>query len=245
MKTSIRIISKIRKHIIRLRPNKLVRKHNGVWFLLDPLNWIDNRIIAGYGYEELLVENMLSAIRKHKINVLLDIGANIGYYSLLAAKHTDVQEIHSFEPVKRNLYQFHANQYLNGFENRIHTYCCGLSDNRGSYTIHIDPHSTGVSRLSLDHAQRDIKVFTQQETVQLDMLDSLLPMNSKKLFVKIDTEGHELSVLSGMVVLLKQNKCFLQIEVSPENKNGVDNLLVTSGYTYQKNIDDNAYYSNF
>lgn len=245
MQPLIKITRKIRKHLVRLFSKKLVKRHNDVWFLLDPLNWIDNRIVAGYGYEEPLVATMLSAIREHKIDVMLDIGANIGYYSLLVAKHCDVQQIHAFEPVRRNLYQFHANQYLNGYEHKIITYNCGLSDAAGTFTIHIDPRSTGISRLSLDHAQRNIKVFTEQEVVRVEVLDSFLQMSGRQVFVKIDTEGHELNVLNGMQMFLKDNKCFMQVEISPENEKAVSNLLQGSGYNYLKSIGDNAYYSNF
>lgn len=241
----MKLLKKIRKRLLRLNPKKRVAKHQDTWFLLDPLNWIDNRLLAGLGYEQPLIDHMLQVMGEKQIDLMLDIGANIGYFSLLAARHSTVREIHAFEPVKRNLFQFHGSLYLNGFEHRVTTHPCGLSETAGEAVIHIDPRSTGISRLSLDHAQRDTKVFTQQETIQIAVLDAVLPLSGRKAFVKIDTEGHELNVLRGMAAFLASNRCYLQVEVSPENEKGVDSLLQAAGYTYLRNAGDNAYYSNF
>ena len=43
--------------------------------------------------------------------------------------------------------------------------------------------------------------------------DDILKIKNKKIILKIDTEGHEESVLKGLQILLKKNKIFLQIEI--------------------------------
>jgi len=65
-------------------------------------------------------------------------------------------------------------------------------------------------------------------------LDDVLQFNGKAIAIKIDVEGHELSVLKGMQELLRNNDCGLMMEVwghDPENCRAVSELLTGLGYT--------------
>ena len=82
----------------------------------------------------------------------------------------------------------------------------------------------------------------------MNYLDNLLKIKNKFLILKIDTEGYELEVLKGAIQLLKNNKCFCQIEVKDNNKNEVFSFLNDLDYnlvsTNQINITD-FFFSNF
>ena len=76
-------------------------------------------------------------------------------------------------------------------------------------------------------------------------LDEVFLERSKKCFVKIDVEGHEMEVIKGSKNFLKNNFCLIQVEILDENKfNDFDQIMNKLGYKLVKQIED-YYYSNF
>jgi hypothetical protein len=77
-------------------------------------------------------------------------------------------------------------------------------------------------------------------------LDDLLHFDGKAIAIKIDVEGHELSVLKGMQDLLRNNNCGLMMEVwghVPENVRAVNELLSGLGYTREaKDIEPDTHF---
>jgi hypothetical protein len=75
--------------------------------------------------------------RKGKNSIMIDVGGNIGWFSLLAAAHG--AEVFTFEPNIINMVRFCESQMLNGWvsptnerSNRIHSYLKGVSNTHGT-----------------------------------------------------------------------------------------------------------------
>jgi hypothetical protein len=58
-------------------------------------------------------------------------------------------------------------------------------------------------------------------------------------------EGHELEAFKGMEKLLKDNRCFLQIEIWEDNYQELNQYLIDTGYKFTKKIIGEYYYQNF
>ena len=137
-------------------------------------------------------------------DVFFDIGANIGWYSLLASKLASEGEVHAFEPIPSIFNKLMRNWKINGFQNKVYFNNIALGNNEDSaitmYTFQGLYH--GHSSLStLDRS--DYKAVT----VPMTTLDQYVTDNNIQRIdlIKMDTEGAELDVLKGGVELLKRN----------------------------------------
>jgi FkbM family methyltransferase len=152
---------------------------------------------------------------------VVDIGANIGYYSLLLSRCVGVQgRVDAFEPEPLNLALLHANLQINGCSNVV-VHPLALADTHGQRPLYICPSNRGDHRLGFT-PDRDMI------TVPVTTADRCLgPRPARMDFVKIDVQGAEELVLRGMRELIEHNRRRLTmlIELSPS-------LLTNVGSTY-------------
>mgnify|MGYP000206307393 CR=1 FL=1 len=227
-----------------LRPQFSVVRRNSVRLLLNKYNWIDNRLLCFRSYEKKNIDFMLDSLKNEGFERFLDIGANIGYFSLMAAKKTDVANIMAFEPMSKNFYQLCTNILLNGFSGRILPVNKALSDKNEVSEIHYDIHSTGIGTLKPDQTVRDKRDYNQSEMIKCIRFDDMYDFQNEKIFIKMDVEQFELHVLKGMPDFLKQNRIWLMIEINDETS-PVFAFLKKSGFKKIDSDTDDFVFSNF
>lgn len=228
------------KRLARLRRSPVVVRRCGATFVLDPQNWIDNRLIAGAHYEAAQIDNAAKLIAARNLDLVIDIGANFGLYSILLGKIESVANVFAFEPVRRNYAQLQANIFANGLERKIDARRIGISDRKDYRFIYIDPRSTGVSRLDMATSKRDIAAFADGEEIDVAPLDDILCLSRRRAFVKIDVEGHAAEVIAGMRKFLERNSCIIQIEVTTDAERCALSCLIDSGYFEMARIDNDV-----
>ncbi|MGO9356859.1 MAG: FkbM family methyltransferase [Xanthobacteraceae bacterium] len=126
--------------------------------------------------------------------VFVDIGANVGLYSLLAASNAKCASVVAFEPVARTFALLQQNIAANGLERRILPIQAAVSDASGFAEIKKLPAHSGVASLA------DVSWRTERErvrTVDVSELDTAVP-DRGRLVVKIDVEGHEEVVMAEL-----------------------------------------------
>jgi len=136
----------------------------------------------------------------------IDIGANIGYFTLIAAKIVGEEgEIFAFEPEPLNFDLLVKNIALNKYENVIPMQKA-ISNKDGTAKLFVDRISFGSH--SLITPGKDVHSFGQDTIeVEAQTLDSFFKNYTGKIdLVKIDVEGAELAVLEGMESIINQNK---------------------------------------
>jgi FkbM family methyltransferase len=146
-------------------------------------------------------------------NVVVDVGANLGYFSLLSALHQHPpSRVFAFEPAKDNVALLRHNLRLNHCEHTIEAVAAALGradasgalwrsdDNRGDHQIYSGdgPRAEEPIRI-LDGAR-----FLAQRVSRIDLL-------------KVDTQGSEYAVLQGLLPLLRTSGSDLRIliELTP------------------------------
>ena len=148
------------------------------------------------------------ALRKHKIDLVLDIGANVGQFAKGLREVGYNDRIVSFEPLidaHRILSQ--AARSTKGWE--VHERCA-IGDRNGSIQINVSGNSVSSSMLPMLKSHSDAapnSVFTKTEMTSIYTLDSLAKryMNAKsKTLIKIDTQGYEWQVLDGASEITKK-----------------------------------------
>ncbi len=130
--------------------------------------------------------NVLAAIDRPF--AFIDIGANQGLFSLVAARNPHCRRIVALEPVPATFAKLQANLKVNGLEDRAEPINAALADQAGSAEIALKAEHSGAASLrdgaDFGGALQTIKLFSIAE------LDPHLPANLP-LFVKIDIEGYE------------------------------------------------------
>lgn len=139
-------------------------------------------------------------------NVFLDIGAHIGYYSLIASKIIKTGKIHAFEPFIDSHELLLENLALNKCKN-VTAYLNAVTDKSGMEKLYLDEGNKGNNSL---YPQKDCDCITV-ETIRVDDIFR----GNKIDFVKIDTQGLEMEVLNGMRHVIKSNKLKMIIEYYP------------------------------
>jgi FkbM family methyltransferase len=162
---------------------------------------------------------------------VLDIGANKGYFSLLAAEIMNGKgRILSFEPEPHNCFWMKKSIEANGYK-LIKLFQIALSDKEGNAELFLGKTEGSHSLNKLWQSLRDDKVAITVETRKLDEI--LKEERVKKIdFIKIDTEGAEFEVLIGGQNCLKTNRNLIVVmDIHPGvNRNEIYNLLNRSGF---------------
>lgn len=134
-------------------------------------------------------------------DVLVDVGANVGMYTIWAAK-TRGARVFAFEPEAQNYALLNRNIQLNGVADRVTAYCLGLSDSAGLSTLHMADLRPGASCHSvgeaLDFRHEPMAVRFSQGCVAAT-LDELVASGAipQPDHVKIDVDGFEPKVIAG------------------------------------------------
>jgi FkbM family methyltransferase len=139
---------------------------------------------------------------------VLDIGANLGSFTLPLAKANPHLTFHAFEPQRIVYYQLCGNTLINGLDN-VYNHELALSVLSDSVTVQLPDYSleTNIGAFSIDEEVRENEYECQTAdkfvSIQTEPLDDLNYINVRLL--KIDVEGHELEVLEGGIETIKRN----------------------------------------
>lgn len=142
---------------------------------------------------------------------MLDVGAHVGYYAMIAALSSPKAKVHAFEPVPPIHARLAVNHRANAIKN-LELHQKGVSDHTGFADINIrfplaSLLSTGSSLEGFDKPLAS--AFTTR--IQLVTLDETLG-NTPVDLIKIDVEGHEPSVLDGARHLIKRDRPVIILE---------------------------------
>lgn len=132
--------------------------------------------------------------------VVVDIGANIGYYVLMESRRA--KQVIAIEPGEANYYHLLRNIKLNGYQN-IETHRLAIGDHEGEVGFEI-AKACNWNKIARD-GKGDVKV-------NMLTLDKFL-YGRKVDFLRMDVEGYELQVLKGMAYTLKHSRPDMFIEV--------------------------------
>ena len=135
-----------------------------------------------------------------KGDVVLDIGANIGYYTLIFAKLVGEEgKVFAFEPDPTNFSLLKKNVEMNSYKNVV-LIQKAVSNKTGKARLYLSEDNMGDHRIYDSH---DGRKFIEIETISLD--DYFKDYNGKIDFIKMDIQGAEGGAIQGMFNLLKKN----------------------------------------
>ena len=174
---------------------------------------------------------------------VIDVGANVGFFSLFAYERFPNAKIFSFEPVPNNFKKLKRHIVKNGCD-RIHCYLQAVTKENGKTSIWVDPTqdiTTNASIRNTLHQGQPLEI----ETISLTGIFNYLKIASCDL-LKLDCEGAEFEIIyETPIEVLKKVKRFAmevhQTHILPRNnlkelRSYLDNLGFSTKTAYDENI---------
>jgi FkbM family methyltransferase len=195
------------------------------WFALETRYFTDWQIFF-FGTQDKLLEGWICEHVKQNW-VCIDIGANIGLYSVHMARRAAY--CIAFEPIPRFASRLEQNLHLNSLSN-VDVERCALSDcnNQGVLFLPPEAHSNwGASSLIRPQGGEQIPVAMQR----LDDFFKSREINRVDL-IKIDVEGAEHLVLKGGLTVIDRFQPRIIFENNRESGSEVIKMLGSLGYTF-------------
>lgn len=205
---------------ILVRIGTAIYNIDGVKLRLNPVSTVDRNLITA-GIHDPFVKEII----EHRLSlggIFIDIGANIGYFSIVALKNPNTFTI-AFEPSPRELIRLYQNIIENNCQNRVIVFPIILSDENRNAQFFISPMENPGKNSILNRAGSSLL----KEMIPARRFDHLIHDNllTNVRVVKIDVEGAEIKVLEGIgKAISKMDDVVFIVEISPS-------LLVCSGKT--------------
>jgi FkbM family methyltransferase len=178
---------------------------------------ISKPILALGDYESGMAQQILSFVKPD--THFLDIGANIGFFTLAVARRAAQGKVWSIEPDSQNIRLLRASVALNGFEDRVAVRHEAASDSDDEiffstlgYEANLGARFTAKEESTLQ--DRSMAGAQKPTKVRARAMDNLLRHERIDL-VKIDVEGYEPAVLRGMREILCRQKPIVFSEYAP------------------------------
>ena len=183
-------------HLISWRVKTLFNKEP------DTIDWINNfKVLSGNNF------------------IFWDIGANIGLYSLYAAKKG--HKVIALEPESLNFACLNLNIKDNNFNDKISAFPIAVNNESKISYLNMSKMKFGASgntfdRKINDHGSQFESIYSQG-SISYTLDDVLEKIGTVPNYIKIDVDGNELKVIKGMTDMLKnENLKSICIELNPK-----------------------------
>jgi len=173
------------KLIVHGEARSLYRLPAGYDLWLNDTGYIDQQIITKGEFESASTRAIKHFVKKG--DIVLDVGANIGYYTALLSKLVGVSgKVIAFEPTQHYGEVLRRNIEINGLSN-VEVVNFGLSNKSQNLIIDIGPSSATL------HSPAGFDKVIGHEKISLMTLNEFVKQNAPEKidFIKIDIDGHE------------------------------------------------------
>ena len=206
-----------------------LKKKNGVKLFFDFSQTIcraEGDLFMGEDYEKNEMSYIGEYLKKSDCLNVLDIGGNVGSFSLDLSAVEDSLKFHIFEPIPNTYNKLLANIKLNEKEeSKFNTYNIGLSDKDGSFDFYLPATDEAASMQPIEDSfyrkgSNEMGEYTGKDKMEkvvclVDTVDNIVA--SKGIdnigFIKIDVEGNEKFVLLGAKETLSKYKPLVYCEL--------------------------------
>ena len=211
--------------------NKNVKVRNSKFFLPNyDTDLMQGALSSGTQYfEQSVLETLDSYIQPN--SVIIDIGANIGNYTLYWANETKVKKIYAFEPISYLFQILDINVKINRIDDKVALYNFGLADKE----------CEGEIKYFCDGDLNNVKLKVLQSVIPLKTLDSVKIKERKVNLIKIFVKGMEKEVLLGGSKTIRKYKPVIAIESFEDKYKETNSILEDLGYKLEKELGSDLY----
>ena len=204
--------------------------------ILSPKNYLKLLHIVFYWMYDLNLLKGKPAFKYHYLVkkviqpdfVVVDIGANLGYFSKNFARLTPQGQVISIEPIP--LFHDVLSSFLTKYKHvQTHNVALGMEEGK---TIMVLPTDNGMIRTGLPHIAKSDAELQKHDNQEVAIIrgSELLKDEPKIDYIKCDIEGFEGVVFKEIEPIIQKFKPFVQLEISSENKEEILQLFSRNGY---------------
>ena len=217
----------------------------GAFFVVGTADLID-RSIAWFGiWEGEQLEDMARVCDTQRADYFFDIGANAGIYAILFAMKGLVPHVVAFEPDPGNYAHLLANLHVNKLAGKVRTLPLAVGAQAAEVALmEAGRHNRGESWIAHPDKPPEEAPGVATHRVRQVRFDDEFAIEGKTLVIKMDVEGSEFHALAGMARTLRQNACYLQVELYSERFDELKALFEGLGYRYLKTAYIDHYFTN-
>jgi len=172
-------------------------------------------------------------------DVVMDVGANIGAYSLLIAKLKKQSIVYSIEPESSNFYALNRNIVSNNLQERIIPLCIALGDKNTINSFNISQFESGAACHGLEAPVSEGIPFVPEHVQGIvgyrldDLVNELRYQNINH--IKVDVDGIEDCLMNGSKEFLNKNTCkTVLIEVYEQTLDSIEKTMKNCGFIEEK-----------
>lgn len=215
---------------VHTKDNVKLNLYNNEFYLESKIFWLG---INNFDWEEKEREIWVHLAKKS--NVIFDIGANSGIYSILAKAYNSNSAVYSFEPQPNIFEILKRNKEINKFD--ITCERLAVSDKKGELPFYNYGNETftkgNTTAGSLNKNWRP----ENQHSIMVEVTDLKSYIENNNItnidLIKIDVETFEYEVLVGYGSYIQKHKPFIMLEiVSEELGRNIESLIGESDYSY-------------
>jgi FkbM family methyltransferase len=220
-------------------------KHNLIDMVFCTPNWLNNYRVETFSSKEPETLEWIESIPVG--SVLWDIGANVGLYSIYAAKVKECR-VFSFEPSVFNMELLARNIFLNKLQHLITIVPVALSDKLSENLFRMSSTQWGGALSTfgenIDQNGNPFNEVFEYKTLGMTMDQAVCLINIPiPKYIKMDVDGIEHLILNGGIEVLSNVESVL-VEINdefPEQSELASNVLTDVGFVlYKKCFDGNA-----
>ena len=223
-----RWIPSFRRRLLTLLNKKIFwTKIDNIFYLID----INQKHEREFYFEKKYEKDNFSFILNNSFFndkfTFIDIGSNIGIYSLFFAKNfKNCEKIIAIEPFTEVYKRLKSNISKNLFNHIIKPLNIGLSNTNGKKKIR-----SLTTKKIVQYATFEISNDGSEE-IEVKVFDNLYSFKNRNIFIKCDTEGLEFEIIHGMKKNLTNNNCLIQIEIFNKNLTKMNKLFLELGFKF-------------
>jgi FkbM family methyltransferase len=222
-----------------------VVRAQGALFVVDTGDVIDRAIALDGIWELEQLEDFAAVCRMVPVDAFLDIGANVGIYSVLLSRRGLCGEFIAFEPDPGNYARLLANLSVNGLIGSVRALPLAVGDRAGEVLLmQAGSHNRGESWIAHPDKPPEEAPGVATHEVRQIVFDDEFRFAGKTLIVKMDVEGSEFHALAGMQRTLRDNRCYLQVELYSDRFEDLKALFEGLGYRYLRTNYIDHYFTN-
>lgn len=193
------------------------------------------RLDITYDYETSTIYAFKRILRDIEAYSLVDVGANIGVYSVFCSDSPSLKEIHAFDPAPASFELLSQNAALQR-RDRVEIQAHQIA---ASSTVSVVPFQIVAPTSGANAIASGKEAGKEYIEVEARPIDDIVKTRHNRMAVKIDVEGHEAEAIRGMKSLLSDNDCFVQVEALRDTRiKEVRELLESYGYDYIFSLRD-------